>query len=217
MTDISLSARALPSGDGAPWGPGEPGVPTGRYPYLAVVRQLLLIAPAGMLAGHAVGYLVAPSHLHAAGVADAHTHVPALATVAVPIAIVALLVLSLREPRRPRPRALWWLAGLQAAAYAGMEVTERAAAGLDVATAAHDPAVLAGLAAQLLVASAIVVLEHVARRLGTVLFDALGRRGPATEAGRLARLFIVTSHLADRQATWRTCPRRGPPPALLAS
>lgn len=189
----------------------------GRYPHLAVVRQLLLIAPAGMLAGHAVGYLVAPSHLHASGLSDAHTHVPALATVAVPVAIVALLAISLREPRRPRLRALWWLVGLQAAAYVGMELTERAAAGLDVAAGAHDPAVLAGLAAQLLVASAIVVLEHVARRLGKGLFDPLGRRRPATVTGRLARLLTATSHQPDRQATWRTCPRRGPPTALLAS
>ncbi|MDP8928389.1 MAG: hypothetical protein M3O70_07380, partial [Actinomycetota bacterium] len=128
-------------------------------------RQLLLFAPAGMLLGHAVGYLLAPANEHDAAIAAAHTHLPAVALLAVPVALAALLLSALHH-RRPVRGGLLTLTALQASAYCGMEMLERVLSGLDAAAAAGDPVVLAGLAAQIAVAAVLLAVEHGARCAG---------------------------------------------------
>lgn len=178
-------------------------------------RQLLLLAPAGMLIGHAVGYLMAPSTEHHAAVAAAHGHVPAVVALAAPLAIAGLVLGALHHRRPSHRGGLLSLSVLQVTTYCGMEVVERVAAGLDAVGAVSDPMVLAGLGAQLVVAAVLLAVHRGARRAGRFIAEALRRPRllPANDGARLA--FPATSYVPVCRAGWRAWQRRGPPPLLL--
>lgn len=178
-------------------------------------RQLLLLAPAGMLLGHTVGYLLASSSGHH-GAAAAHAHVALIAALAAPLAVAALALSALRHRATAGRRGLLSLTALQAVAYVSMEVLERVASGLAVSAAAADPAVVAGLISQLVVAAVLVAVDRGARCAGRVLADARRRAVPVAPSDRADLVFSRTARVPPCRAT-RVIPLRRGPPALLLS
>lgn len=176
-----------------------------------------MFAPAGMLLGHAVGYLLVASHEHDAAIAAAHAHMPAVALLAAPAAIAALVLSAVYYRAPVGGGRLLALSGAQVAAYGGMEALERVASGLSAAAAVHDPAVLAGLAAQLAVAVVLMGVERGARQVGRLVAEALRARRPRLASHTPPPLGPAAIHVPVGRATnWRVRPRRGPPVRLLA-
>lgn len=113
---------------------------------------LLLLAPVGVLAGHLTGY-ASVGHVHAYGVS--HSHLPFLAVLAIPLGLWALASCTRDSSRRLGRAAFSGLLGAQVVGYLGLEALEHAATTGSVLTAVTEPAVVAGLAAQLV---AVLVL-----------------------------------------------------------
>jgi hypothetical protein len=125
----------------------------------ALLSLSLPLAAAGCLAGHALGYAVVPTGPRDARIHSYLTLAPQF--LAVCVALVAL-TLGLRLSGRLQGRpAAWPFAILPPLAFCAQELVERLVAGLP-AHAVLEPAVFAGLAAQLPVA---VVAYLVARAL----------------------------------------------------
>jgi hypothetical protein len=145
------------------------------------VRQRTLLAvsiplaAAGCLAGHAAGYaLVGMSHEDAL----AHgylAYAPHFLAACVAVLVLAL-VLRLAGRLQGRPAA-WPFALLPPLAFAAQELLERIGAGLP-AHAALEPAVYAGLAAQLPIAALAYLAARALLRAADAAARALARRGP---------------------------------------
>ncbi len=134
----------------------------------ALLALSLPLASAGSLAGHAVGYAVAGS-----GPQDTriHGYLGYTPQFLVACAALASVALSLRVTGRLRGRpAAWPFALLPPIAFVGQELLERILNGLS-AHAAFEPAVWAGLAAQL----PFAVVAYLAARALLRGADALAR------------------------------------------
>ena len=140
---------------------------------------LAAVAAAGLLAGHALGYLVAvpdAAHradlLHRTGHAYLPTVVPA-AVVAAVVGLLAALALGYRGSRTGRGDALRWplvtvrLSALQVAGFVALELLERAAWG----------AATPGLTARLLVLGS--ALQVLTAGVAALVFVLLVRAGEA--------------------------------------
>ncbi len=177
---------------------------------------LILAAPAGVLGGHAIGYLAAPGP---AGAAALHHGYLALAlAVAVPLGVLAVgwaatagaaatpasapAAGGRSVPVGPLLLAQWVL-------FVGQEAVEHAAAGHGAPAALQSPALWCGLAAQVITALAVVMLLRASAVTGARLVSLLG-----------ARLLVPVRSLSwlpprpSRRRSWSrvvTCPSRGPP------
>jgi hypothetical protein len=114
----------------------------------------LLLAFASALVAHWLGYAVAQ------GPAALHEYLAPTMTLAVPVGLVTMLVLVVRGAR-----ALDWdgdplivrrLIALQLGVYAALEIYERVVGGTSIVDLLTEPAVLAGLVAQPVVALVVV-------------------------------------------------------------
>lgn len=172
-----------------------------------MLRRLLPLVPAGALVGHLLGYALV-SHGHAAAVP--HAHLPALLLVAFPFGALALIrVAAHREA--PTSTHASVLVGAQSAGYLALELAERLPI-VGPGAVLADPAVLAGLAAQLLVAWALVATVRFAA-LEIDRFRPLPSLAPAhVTAGSGPGRSVVPV----RGLRWNTHTGRAPPVHLVA-
>jgi hypothetical protein len=131
-----------------------------------VIGRNLLLGPlafAGAIAGHSLGYLVSHPGAHersAALIGTGHGSFGRLTAVAVATGVGGLVALTVRACRRQTVEFRWLasrLAALQLAIFAVLELAER---DFDPGRTVDDPAVLLGLAAQVLVALGAAVLAR---------------------------------------------------------
>ena len=170
-----------------------------------------LAAPAGVLAGHAVGYLAGDAH--SGGHAVDHAYLSGAAAVVGPLAVAALVWAGL-SGARPGARSLPFgpLLAAQWALFFGQEMIEHALAGHGPLAALESPAVWLGLAAQVVVALALAVLLHAAGATAARALAFLARLlAPRTVAGGWARpaAWPAPSCLCRLRPA-----SRGPPPLL---
>lgn len=114
----------------------------------------LLLAFASALVAHWLGYAAAQ------GPAALHEYLAPTMALAIPVGLVTMLVLVVRSARAldwgGDPLGVRRLLALQLALYAALEVYERVAGGTSIADLLTEPAVLAGLVAQPVVALVVV-------------------------------------------------------------
>ena len=170
-----------------------------------------LAAPAGVLAGHAVGYL--PGDPHSAGHAVDHSYLAGAAAVAGPLVVAAMLWAALGGARgRSRPPAVGPLLVAQSALFTGQEMVEHTLAGHGAGEALRSPAVWTGLAAQALVALALALLLGAATAAGARAVATLSR-GSSLPAGP-AGWFRPGSPWRPPGAVAAALPARSPPASL---
>lgn len=171
-------------------------------------RRLALLAPAGVLLGHLLGYLLAGTGSYAE---IPHGHLVVLGWPAGAVALGALVLAATR--RKPSRTTLLGLAGLQAGAFLTLEALERGAAGIEVAATFHDPAVLAGLAAQVLAAAVLLLAERGSRRIGERLAAAFQPR-PLKRVRSVPEMLPGDVDVLRPRMLAPSISRRGPPLAL---
>lgn len=129
----------------------------------------VLLAPAGVLAGHALGYLLAGSGHTGAHAVD-HGYLPTAAAVAVPAVLAAVVWTVLGADRREGPGmargcSLRFLVVAQWTLFVGQELVEHAATG-DAARVVASPALWLGLVSQVAVAAAAMLFLSAASWVG---------------------------------------------------
>lgn len=152
---------------------GWPPSTEDRYPDGVDPRRTAigLLVASGTLAGHTIGYRLAGGGAWSAE--GAHGYLGPVTAIVVPAAILGFLVLAVSTARSvtDTPVRLRTLLALQFACFLGQEAFERIAAGQShhVHTLLAEPAIILGLVAQVVVATALWVAvwagRHVARRL----------------------------------------------------
>jgi len=169
-----------------------------------------LAAPAGVLGGHAIGYLAGGAHARSHAVD--HSYLGVVATLATPLVVAAVLVAAAGGRSRPRPVPVTALLAAQWILFAGQEMAEHALAGHGAAGALASPAVWVGLAAQGLTALALAVLLRVAALTGQRALASVSHVVPVmadpTGWARLCRAWAPPVPLAA------AVPARAPPPSL---
>lgn len=181
---------------------------------------LLWLALGGTLAGHALGYSSA-SHVHPQSAAPdgVHGYLSGVAGFVVPLAVVAFgwfVVVGSRNRRKSPPGLGYFhLLLLQAGIYASQEILERLVAGRELSGVLAEPAVLGGLAAQVLVASTVLSALHLLRSAvasaSTPFASQKMRVGSRGEPRSLVSRVIPR---VRRQAG--SCSLRGPPVPAIA-
>jgi hypothetical protein len=169
---------------------------------------LALLVPAGVVASHAVGYLVAHpaprAHAHALG--SSHGHLPLVSGVALAALIAAVIVavgagLSGSSVGVPVQR----LAIAQASAFLALEVAEHVYANRQPAALVAEPAVWVGLACAVLLARLAALVVDAGAAIGAVL----GRRPRPTASAAPGPL--VAGGVAPVEVAWTPRSERGPP------
>jgi hypothetical protein len=166
---------------------------------------LLVVAGAGALIGHEVGYTVGPSL--GSQVVTPHGHVAQLLQILPPLGGFVLLAAAVSDPRRARwareQLTVGRLAAVQMLLFVALEVMERQAHGVSLAELATPP-VLVGAVAQLLVAALLVTFVRRTRRALQTLTSTpsdLPRCGPAVRVVHVAwpvRAAQVAGQLGSR-------------------
>lgn len=197
--------------------------PSGRDPlrYCSSMQRegrILLLGPlafSGAVAGHALGYLVSHPGEDARSeilLLTGHGSFGRLVMTAVAAAVAGVVILALRSGTHII--GFRWLAArllpLQLGIFAWLELAER---GFDVGRTLSDPAVLVGLAAQVLVALAAATLARGVQATVRSIRSAIPRtlRAPA----RLPR--PATTAFPRTRLEWRWDGRRRAPPLRLAA
>ncbi len=139
---------------------------------------LALLAPSGVLAGHAVGHLIAPAD---GGHAVDHGYLGVAVAMAAPLALLALAWVGARGREVSRPVPLGALLAAQLLLFGGQEAIEHVAAGHGAGAFLGSPAVWVGLAAQVVTALVLVLLLRVTATAGPAspLSSRPGRSFPA--------------------------------------
>ncbi|HEX6422600.1 MAG TPA: hypothetical protein VFZ79_03930 [Acidimicrobiales bacterium] len=137
----------------------------------------LLLVPGGFVAGHELGYQGA-SLLGATPVADGgHGYLATLVLVGVPFAFAAVARSLLAGLRDELPPVRWTtLAAGQVALFSAVELAEHARVGLSPLATLAEPAVVLGLAAQLVVAALLVLVVRSSRQVAVAVAGAARRR-----------------------------------------
>jgi hypothetical protein len=171
---------------------------------------IALAAPAGVLAGHALGYLAGGPH--AGGHAVDHSYLTVAAAGFSPLAVAALLWAAMSGTRPGSRVPVGALLAAQWALFAGQEMAEHALAGHGPAEALRSPAVWLGLGAQVLVALALALLLRVAGVTGARVLASLARlvRGATAASGWPPS----TGPRSPSFLPARRPSSRGPPPVL---
>lgn len=188
---------------------------------------LAVLSAGGVVVAHALNYmLVVPSahERHDLLATTGHAHLPvaefvvsALAVTAGVLAIAHGFRLGIRDRAgryRPLRREVAVVAGLQAAAFVGLELAERVAAG----TTGRSFGVLLtlGLVVQPLVALVAVLLARLLAKLGEQLAHLVAGRRPAVRRRRPAALRPISWDSPARAVSLAPLPPRGPPSLLVA-
>jgi hypothetical protein len=165
---------------------------------------LVLIALAGALLGHVVGYQLA-----GVGLPELHHHLGPVATLLIPLGALALGSVGWKLARGADldfELAQGRLTLFMLAAYSSMEFLERAAASHDPTMVELAP-VLAGLVAQPLMAWLLV---RVAALVGTALASLIGAASSLPPTGRV-QLRPAVVVVRDGRRVHRGRTTRGPP------
>jgi len=184
---------------------------------------LLLAAPAGVLGGHAIGYLATPGP--AGSEALHHGYLALVLAVALPLAVLGVAWAATEgavgracggadRPRPVRPAPVGALLAAQWVLFTGQEVVEHALSGHGPVAALQSRALWWGLAAQVVTALAILLLLRASAAAGARLLGLSGRgvaellalpsrRPPPGTRPTSSSLVAATS-------------ARGPPPARFA-
>jgi hypothetical protein len=170
----------------------------------------LLLVPVGFVAGHELGYSGAAALGSPAVAASGHGYLLTLVLVGAPFAFAAVARNLLAGFRDELPPVKWrTLATAQVALYSAVELVEHVAAGLSPWEAAMQPAVVLGLAAQVVVATVVVAILRTSHRAAAAVAASRCRRTlihaaqPAWRPGELLAKPAVVP-------VW-SLSRRGPP------
>ena len=145
---------------------------------LADRLAVAFLIPAGALAGHAAAYGLVGSHAHAHAHGEpGHAYLAAVAAVAVPLALAALVWHACQGASRGRGPTLGPLLVAQPLLFLGQEGLEHLLSGYGIASLARSPAVRVGLAAQIIVAAMTLLLVRAARATGRAVLATLLRTG----------------------------------------
>ena len=169
-----------------------------------------MAAPAGVLVGHALGYLAGGPH--AGDYPVDHSYLTAAAAGFGPLAVAALLWAAMSGTRAGTRVPVGALLAAQWALFGGQEMAEHALAGHGPAEALRSPAMWLGLGAQALVALALALLLRAAMVTGARVLASVGGTGRAATAATGWPPFTglrSPSLLPDLRPT-----SRGPPPVL---
>jgi hypothetical protein len=172
----------------------------------------LLLVPGGFVAGHELGYQGA-SLLGATPVAaGGHGYLATLVLVGVPFAFAAVARSLLAGLRDELPPVRWTaLAGGQVALFAAVELAEHARAGMSPAATLTEPAVVLGLAAQLVVAALLVLVVRSSRQVAVAVADAARRRRPVPRRPLAQHWGPAPPAPAPALVAVSSLSRRGPP------
>lgn len=172
----------------------------------------LLLIPGGMAAGHVVGYALAGAMGVSPVVGSHHGYIGDLFIVAVPLTAVVLVrafLSGLRDELPPVRFALLALA--QIGLFLSVELIEHASVEIDAVATLTEPAVLCGLAGQLLVAWCIAMVVRASHRVGVFV------RAPRATPPRAPELQCWDRSVVPRcsvgVSVW-SLSRRGPPLAV---
>lgn len=129
----------------------------------------LLLIPGGMAAGHVVGYALAAAMGAAPVVGSHHGYVGDLFFVAVPLTVAVLVRAFLSGLRDELPPVRFPLLALaQICLFLSVELVEHGSVGIGAWVTLTEPAVLCGLAGQLLVAWLIVMVVRASYQVGVI-------------------------------------------------
>lgn len=124
-----------------------------------------LLAPAGVVAAHALAYSAAHGWEHERqAMLTGHGPLAMLAAVALPLLLVALVVVVVTGPVGRRP-GLRQQAATHLVVFAAVEYTERVAGVTSLTSLVHDPSVWIGAAAQVATAMLALLLVRATDRL----------------------------------------------------
>jgi hypothetical protein len=176
-------------------------------------RTSLLLLPAGLTLGHAVGYLVGGRGHHEAAPVVGHGYLAVLVRLAVPLAAGALGAAFAGGARRRDVWAPRWdaLALQLAGLFLVVEVAEHALAGVGPAHVLHAPTTLWGLVGQALAAWVVTALVRVAHRAGRRVAGGGRQRAPHRAAPRRFPRPAADRAAGRDAATWVSL--RAPPTA----
>lgn len=175
------------------------------------VRDRLGVAfliPAGGLVGHGAGYALAGSHPHAE---PGHGYLAAVATVAVPLAVAALVWQACQGATRARRPSLGPLLVAQPLLFLGQEGLEHFLAGHGMASLAQSSAVRVGVVAQVVVAAMTLLVVHAARATGRAVAATLLRTWPGRRTSPSILRSPASTPVVSRARRTRVT-ERGPPP-----
>ena len=183
----------------------------------ARLGSAVLVAPAGVMAGHALGYLLA-GRGHAGHHAVDHGYLPAAASVAVAL-FLGTLLWNFARVRSSGPRTSPWgspasgppvrlMVCAQWVLFVGQELVEHAAAG-DAVAVIQSPALWLGLVSQVAVATAAILLLSAADWAGGRVVDILPAGSTWAPSPRTWPL--PTDLLPDGRLLFSTATSRGPP------
>lgn len=172
----------------------------------------LLLVPGGFVAGHELGYQGA-SLLGATPVAaGGHGYLATLVLVGVPFAFAAVARSLLAGLRDELPPVRWvTLAGGQVAVFSAVELAEHARAGLSPVATLTEPAVVLGLAAQLVVAGLLVLVARSSRQVAVAVASAARRRRPGRWRPAVQHWGAAPAAPAPALVAVSSLSRRGPP------
>ena len=174
----------------------------------------LLLVPAGLVAGHLLGYRAAGLLGAAPPVTGGHSYLQGVVCLAVPfsLAVLARALLSGVSSESP-PVRFPLLAAAQVGLFVLVELAEHAAAGVGPVDALLEPATFVGVLAQLVVAWALWFVVRAATRAGSRL---VSQRRPVPKlAGFAAPWRPVDGGRSIDLVAVSSLSRRGPP-ALVA-
>ena len=148
-----------------------------RVPRRSVVVALV---PAGAIAGHVLGYLLAGED---AALHGGHSHLRPAAWVAAGATAAVLACLALARPgREPRPVRLASLVTAQVVLFGVVEAGEHLVAGHGPVSIVVSPSFRWGVLAQLLSGAVLVLAARLARASGVRVRSILARRRPRPPA-----------------------------------
>lgn len=171
----------------------------------------LLLVPAGLVAGHVIGYGAAGALGAMPATTAGHSYLQGLLCLAVPFSLAVLGQAVIAGVRAEVPPVRFAsLGGAQVALFLLIEVAGRAAAGVPVLDALIEPSILLGALAQIAVAGALWSAVRAATRVGTRLAAPGG-----DTAVRVASAWRPTGAVpAARSIALSSISRRGPPVVL---
>lgn len=169
----------------------------------------LLLIPGGMAAGHVLGYALAGALGASPATSSHHGYVGDLLFVAVPLTAAVLVrgfLSGLRDELPPVRFSLLALA--QITLFLSVELIEHSSAGIGAWATLTEPAVLCGLAGQLVVAWLIVLIVRASHRVGLIV----RAPRPALPRGHARRRWgrSIVPRGSFAVSVW-SLSRRGPP------
>lgn len=176
------------------------------------------MVPAGTVAGHVLGYLMAGED---AGLHGAHSHLRPAAWVAAGLTAAALAAVAVARPTptpttgrgRGRPRVSWLVAG-QVLAFGLLEAAEHLGSGHGALSFVADPSFRWGVAAQLVSAALLIAAAGLARTSGQRVRALLARRPVARRRAVRRSWPALRAEVRRPSSSWSAVSERGPPRLL---